>query len=673
MTVSPSIVPYLGLYPDPQTANLSNGDAGTYNTTGPIQIRENFSQTRIDNSFPPKDSLSLTYHVGEAGETLPDILVNIVSLNHDERELGAVTERHLFSNNLINVLRLGYNRNVSLGFVPLTAPNPVAGNTNLGYQPGFTPPLITIPGFASLSGLGSPRPSEVYFNSYQLNEDFALTKGKHNIKVGFAAERILSDIYAPLPHGNVAFLSFANFLKDIPYAAQFPGADSTVESANSIIGGYVQDDWRFSRQLSLNLGLRYEISTLPYDRKNALGLINTVSAPVGSGPCPTVIAPTSVPGCTVPVAHFFSHDPTLHNFEPRVGFAYDVFDNGKTSLRGAYGIYDLLPIQYLFAPYAAVSAPFSQDRVLIGTLPAGSFPNGIAAAELANPNDRISHYIDPHPKRDYSLNYNLNIEQQFSKQVSATIGCVGSHSIHLPFQSQELNHVANSQVQFIGGRTIFPIAGAVAQDPNNGTIFGTLWDNSSHYNGLNTQLKVSGYQGLTFQATYTWQQCIDYGPVQNPVTYSQTLSALYETDFQERKGSCDFNLTQVFSANGIYEMPTFGARGFLKSALGGLQLGTIVSATTGSRFTIIDNGDVVQQKGLTYQSLPDLTQGCNPINSNFKNERPPVHQLRLLHLPENCADLGSASILPRVSGFDGRRAERTAGERKLCLHQFPGH
>ncbi len=278
VAVSPSILPYLGLYPDPQTANLSNGDAGTYNTTGPIQIRENFSQTRIDNSFSPKDSLSLTYLVDEAGETLPDILVNIVSLNHDERELGAITERHLFSNNLINVLRLGYNRNVSLGFVPLTAPNPVAGNTNLGYQPGFTPPLITIPGFASLSGLGSSRPSEVYFNSYQLNDDFALTKGKHNIKVGFAAERILSDIYAPLPHGNVAFLSFANFLKDVPYAAQFPGADSTVESANSIIGGYVQDDWRFSRQLSLNLGLRYEISTLPYDRKNALGLINSLSA-----------------------------------------------------------------------------------------------------------------------------------------------------------------------------------------------------------------------------------------------------------------------------------------------------------------------------------------------------------------------------------------------------------
>jgi hypothetical protein len=136
-------------------------------------------------------------------------------------------------------------------------------------------------------------------------------------------------------------------------------------------------------------------------------------------------------------------------------------------------------------------------------LPPGGFPSEIASAATSNPAARIGHYIVAHPKRNYSLNYNLNVEQQFSTHFSSTIGYVGSHSIHLPFQADEMNQVAPSQVQVINGRYVFPATGGVSQDANNGPIFGLLFDGSSHYNGLLAQIKISGYKGLTGQATYT--------------------------------------------------------------------------------------------------------------------------------------------------------------------------
>jgi hypothetical protein len=103
--------------------------------------------------------------------------------------------------------------------------------------------------------------------------------------------------------------------------------------------------------------------------------------------------------CVVPVKQFWQSNPTIHNFEPRVGFAYDVFGNGKTAVRAAFGIYDMLPLPYVYATYAAISAPYSQDEIVPGfLLPPGGFPSAVAAVGGATSFIRIGHYIEPHPK-----------------------------------------------------------------------------------------------------------------------------------------------------------------------------------------------------------------------------------------------------------------------------------
>lgn len=620
VTVSPSIVPFLALYPLPNgTLNAGNyGDTGNFLTTGRETIKEDFAIARLDNLFSAKDSLSLTFLYDNAPGSLPDTYNNFLTNEFDQRELGGISETHIFSANLLNVVRIGYNRNAESSLVPLKAFNPATVDTSLGYASNLNAPAISVTGLSTVGGFDSGRQSLAFYNSYQLNDDVAFTRGKHSMKFGFAAEQIRVAVNAPIKDGSATFLSLANFLTDRPYAAVTPApSTSTPHTVVTLLAGYVQDDWRMREHLTVNLGLRYEFLTLPYDSKNQLGLINTLVGPAGSGPCPTIVSPTSVPGCTVPVSHYFQSNPTTHDFEPRIGFAYDVFGSGRTALRGAFGIYDMLPLPYLYQPYSSISSPFEQDRIGIGIIPPGSFPGGVEAVLNSLPATRLGHYIDPHPRRNYSLNYNLNVEQQLSKTISASIGYVGSHSVHQPFQTMDANIVAPSQVQVIHNRYLFPATGNTAQDANNSEILALFWDGSSHYSGLLTQLKVSGYHGLITQATYTWDKCIDYGPTQTPSTFTNTVAGLIYYDKQQRRGACDYVLAQNFSENTLYELPSPTA-GFLKSALGGFQVGGIVTVSTGSPFTILNSGDVIGQKGLTTSSFPDFQPNCNPYNKNFK-------------------------------------------------------
>ena len=292
--------------------------------------------------------------------------------------------------------------------------------------------------------------------------------------------------------------------------------------------------------------------------------------------------------------------------------------NGNTAVRGGFGIYDMLPLPYIYATYAAISAPYSQDEIAV-RVPQGSFPDNIAAIAARFAPFRLGHYIDPHPKRTHSLNYNVNVEQQLSKTLSAMVGYVGSHAVHTPFQAQDMNQVAPTNTQVIDGRLILPASGAIQQDANGFIIFGLLFDGAAKYNSLLTQLKVRDYHGLTAQGAYTWNQCTDLGSsTQSPSTYQNSIPSLIYYDNVQRKGMCDFNVNQNFSANAIYELPS-PAHGWMKSLAGGWRVGGILTASAGVPFTLLQAGDVLGQQGTSFGAFPDVVANCNPINGNFKS------------------------------------------------------
>ena len=632
VTVSPVIAQYLNLYPLPNYGTVvpgTFGDVGLFQYTANTTISENFFIARVDQTLTTKDTLSATYLRDNSPEQTPDAGGNEEFLFNAGRQVAALTETHIVTPNLLNVVRVGFNRSLGNVDIPSQALNATAANQTLGYLPGLYIPRLQVTGLAIVGGLGSERAVSTAQNSLQFYDDVSFSRGRNTLKFGFNYERLNGYSHAILPNGSATFVTtsttgtaLANFLLARPYAADVvpSGTTTTAEPVDNLFAGYVQDDLRLSGRFTLNLGLRYEATTIPYDRRGLGGEVNSLTAPVGSPACPQTIQPTTVPGCTVPISQYLQSNPTLNDFEPRVGFAWNPFGDGRTAIRGAFGIYDELPLPYILTTYSTISAPYSNDALLVGNVPVGSFPFGVAAVGTANPGDRLGRYYAPNPRRDYSLNYNLNVEQEYGRHFSTLVGYTGSHSVHTPFSSNEMNQVGPSQVQVIGGRYFWPLAGGVKQNANESSIFGILFDGSSHYNGLLTQVKVSQYHGLTAQATYTWSQCTDYGSsTSTPNNYTNSVANLIYFDTAQRKGGCDFNLTQLFSSNVLYELPSPRRNEVLKTLGGGYQVGTIVYATTGVPFTLLQSGDVLGQKGNALSAFPDRVQSCAPYANNYKS------------------------------------------------------
>ena len=670
VVVDPKITPYLGLYPLPN-AGLNPGtfgDTGTFNTTGLLNLRENFFITRFDQTFSETDSLSLTYLYDNGPETIPDNLGNTLSRLNASRQLAGITETHVFTASVVNIMRIGYNRSLGDILVPIKALTASAGDPTLGYTAGTFAPAINVVGIASTGGLGNLRQATAHYNSYQFDDDLAVSRGTHSITTGFAFERIYASAQGKNQNGTATFNPSGNetglqdFLtNNLSNALVLPnGTTNPVEAQDSLFGGYVQDDWRMRKKLTLNLGLRYEMLTIPTDRRNRLGLVTDLTAAPGTGPCPAVISPTSVPGCVVPVSQFWQTNPTTHNFEPRIGFSYSPNRNGNTAVRGGFGIYDMLPLPYIYATYAAISAPYSQDEIAVG-VPQGSFPDSIAAIAARFAPFRIGHYIEPHPKRAYSLNYNVNVEQQLSKTLSAMVGYVGSHTVHTPFQAQDMNQVAPSDTQVIDGRRILPASGAIQQDANGFIIFGLLFNGAARYNSLLTQLKVRDYHGLTAQGAYTWNQCTDLGSsTQSPSTYQNSIPSLIYYDNVQRKGMCDFNVTKNLSANAIYELPS-PRQGWMKTLAGGWQVGGILTASTGVPFTLLQAGDILGQQGTSFGAFPDMVANCNPINGNFKSTG-------LNYINPNCFVFPTVAAGSAIAPLCNQGGTTPIGGQVLCLN-----
>jgi hypothetical protein len=624
--VNLAVKPFLPLFPDPNIS--TNGDTGTFGFVAKQITTEDFFTTRIDHRISPNDNLFGTYVFDRGQQSNPDVYNFKLIGNEARRQTFALEESHIFTPSLVNTARFGFNRDVVIAFTTLSAINPAASDTTLGFNPGLPVGIITVgSGVTQFSGgLGAISAYRFHFNSFQFFDDVFVTKNKHSIKLGFYAERIQANQFTQgaSPNGFYQFGSLTQFLQNAPTTFQtLLGTSRTPRDLRqSIFGGYIQDDYKIKPRLTLNLGLRYEMATVPTETAGQLSTLRNFT--------------DTNPHLGSP----YYSNPTLRNFAPRVGFAWDPFGHGKTSVRGAYGIYDVLPLPYQFQLLTLLSKPFTEGSST--PVAAGDFPSG-GFTKARNPTNLRNAFVEQNPHRSYVQQWSLNIQRELFPSFTVTAGYVGSHGVHLPFHADEINDFQPTltsagflwpAVQGSGSR-LFPGLG--------GQVSTVQWSTSSTYHGLNLSAIKRLSHGFQIQGSYTYSKSIDTGSSGIAGdTFGNSVSSLPLFDPRLRRGLSDFDVRNVAAINAIWLVPGPKNWSALPTyILSGWQLGGIYTITSGLPFTPTIGGDPLGLKGADLYAFPDRVAGCNPVNSNFKSNGLHYINLSCFTLPAQTPDIAA--------------------------------
>src|SRR5487761_1764746 len=608
VSVDPAVQKYLGLFPLPNGPILPPGDTGIFAFAQQQIVSENFLVTRLDHRFSEKDSLSGTYMYDDTPFTFPDNFDNVLIGHHSNRQVATLEEDHLFNPSLVNTVRFGFNRAGVADNQSVKAYNPLAADPSLGANPGRDATQISVSGLSlEPGGLGGNSTYFYYWNSWQGYDDAFLTHGTHSLKFGVAIERMeLNYISLGNPNGEFTFGTLSNFLTNHPAKYSSGSAIGLTPRGvrQTIFGAYVQDDWRWRPNLTLNLGLRYEMSTVPTEVQNKLS---------------TLLKLTDV---TPHLGNPYFLNPTLRSFDPRVGFAWDPFRNGKTSVRGGFGIFDVLPLTYQFNLLTAFSAPF-YTQLQTSKLPAGSFFAG-AYPLLTTKALRVT-YIQHNPPRSYVEQWNFAVQRELAPSLAAQIGYMGSRGVLLPFSDDAFETVLPTLTPE-GYLWPNPIGSGALYNPNYGSIRGITYASSSFYNALELQMTKRMSHGVQMQASYTLGKSIDNNSSSlSGSAFSNSISALPWYDLGLSRGLSDFNIGRTLVINGTWEVPQIKSlTGPAAWVVNGWQLGGIFQAHDGVPFTPLfgsDGDPLGSQSGSPYDYPNRLVgPGCgtltNPGNPN---------------------------------------------------------
>jgi outer membrane receptor protein involved in Fe transport len=618
IAIDPNAAAFFTFYPLPNGPAIGNGDTGNYTFAGQQIVNENFFTTRVDHRFSVKDNLSGTYMYDKTPYSSPDGLNNVEFTTLTARQFLSIEETHMFTPGFVNSVRVGGNHEAVNNNESLKAINPSAADTSLGVGgsafAGRAAPQVLIGGVSDFTGGVGGSPTYFYhWNSIQLYDDAFFTKGKHSVKFGGAIERLLLNVVADTdPNGIWRFTDLQSFFTNNPTKFQ-GGIASTLSPRNlrqTIFGLYVQDDWRWRPNLTLNLGLRYEMATVPTETAGKLANLPTLS-----DPAPHLGDP-------------FFNNPTTKNFEPRVGFAWDPHGDGKTAIRGGFGIFDVLPLPYQFVLLTTQAAPFF-SYTAINSPGQGTFYSGLTSFPA---NTLRSTYVDSHSRRNYVMQWNLNVQQEITPTLAAMIAYVGSRGIHQPFRVDEADLVLPTktpygylwpQVDANGNLISGPNAGNPPNtiNPNFGSIRGMFYEGHSYYNALEGQLAKRMSHGFQVQGTFTWSKSIDTSSASVAGdSFGNSISSLPWFDLRLNRGLSDFNVGRTFVLNGTWELPTPKSLSApAQWALGGWELGLIFTASDGVPFTATfgTGSDPLGSLSSDDWDVPNRlnTGGCNTLTN----------------------------------------------------------
>ena len=473
------------------------------------------------------------------------------------RQIGTFSYDHIFGPSLTNTVRIGYNR-IHITFSPNQTLNPADFNINNGINANLGLPQLNIGGVGAAGGalnFGGPAafPQGRGDATAVFSDSLNYLHGRHAWVFGTEIRRFYNDNFGN-DTTSFSFATVTAFLNDTPSNFTFRGVN-----ANKILspayGFFAQDSFKWKPNLTIQLGLRYDLNLTPSEAKDRFVVFDAATSSlvqVGSS------------------GFDHAYNQNNKNFQPRLGIVWDPFGNGKTVIRTAYAILTDQPVTNSISPLNS-NPPF--------TVPLVSTSAGLTmmnAATVAGASGLAPNNINPDFKNTYVQSWNLNVQHELTSTLGLTVAYVGSKGTHLRIARNE------NQIFFNGATAARPFP---AVSSNSSILPGATLGNitevdsaaNSSYNALWVTLNKRIAKGLQFNTSYTYSKSIDDNSLS-----SQGVIVQNSLDIANSRGLSDFDARHRFVFSGFYELPFKGNR-----LVDGWQLGLVSQAQTGNPLNVV--------------------------------------------------------------------------------------
>ncbi|HET8888727.1 MAG TPA: carboxypeptidase regulatory-like domain-containing protein [Candidatus Angelobacter sp.] len=546
-------------------ANATSGGLPAFigSATAPVDIDQGTGD--INHNFSDRDRVH-GYFVYQhdlrkeatAGTTLP----GFGDTREGKRSVVTVNHTHVFSSSVVNEANIGVNR-IHITFSPNTTVDPGSlglANT-LGPNEQFMP-TIQISSLGLLFGAERNFPQGRGDTTVVFADNLSYVRGRHSLKFGGEFRDFRNNNFNADP-GQLVFQNPTNFINGL--------VDSSVRTIGTVanritqnaLDFYAMDSFKFKSYLTLELGVRYAWNMTPTEASGRL--FNFVPG----GANGSMLVPVDEP-----------YAQNNKNFQPRVGFAWDVFHSGRTILRAGYAYQVDEPITGIVTGLINNNSNFA---IPLSIATQKTFAATATSYNSPTPASIAPTFVDPNFKDANVQSWNLNIQQQITNSSSIMVGFFGNKGTHL---ENDINANQTNQLGQVGtGATNthlpFQTLSASSQSFPGAPLAASFTERQSGSNSIYNALWVTATQrtshGLQFNGSYTYAHSIDEVSRNN-----QGIVVQDSTNIFASRSNSDFDVRHRFVANAIYDLPFKGNR-----LVSGWELAPIFSWQTGSPFTIV--------------------------------------------------------------------------------------